>query len=484
MTQINEDIILMGTNAQDKLFAGMKKLAEPVIQTLGPNGKTVILGLTLDSNEPVITKDGVSVANYIKLNDPVENIGCNLLKEAAQSLLKTVGDGTTTTTLLAYTLIKNYMQERDNFNKSDIQKIANEILTAVNSVQPLDLNADTLKSLISNVSNNDQTLTDFVYNLVTNYPTHLLRIEDGIEDTDTFVVQNGYYLRTNLMSSTFFTSTRSVELPEAEILLIDDKVEKIAQVKDTISNHFAQSKLPLIIIAHEFSMDVIKTFAENWLKGFKIYPVQIEGTSQTRSGYLEDIAVVLDCKVYSLKTLKEAESVILGSVKDVNHHSNSFSFTPFKTQEIEVSNLQNKLKELINLSKVESDRKYLQERLNKLNGGMITIYVGGSTTSARKERYDRYDDVIRAIDVAKTNGIVQGGGLTALNLVQEGQYFITQALFATAYNILSEGMSDVDYRKQIEGKVFDSYKGFIEGYKVSVELFLLFASIGCVTINE
>jgi len=485
-----QEIILLNEEAKEKLFRGMEKLAKPVISTLGPNGKTVILGLTLDSQEPIITKDGVSVANYIKLKDPVENIGCNLLKEAAQSLLKSVGDGTTTTTLIAYTLISKYMEYGAS---ADAQKVANEILNLVNSVKPLELNANNLKNLILNVSNSDEKLTDFILHLLESYPGYLLKLEDSNEDKDSFVVQDGYYLRTRLMSSSFFTSTRSVEFPNAEILLINDKVERIADVKDVISAHFSYSKLPLVVIAHEFHMDVIKNFATNFSKGYQIYPVEIEGTSQTRLGYLEDIALLLNSTVHSIKQLKEIstnnsnDTVVTGPVKDVNHVNNSFSFSPAVANESHIEKIEahkEKLKELIKMSKVESDKKYLQERLNKLSGGLINIYVGGSTPSARKERYDRFDDVIRAVEVAQTSGVIQGGGLTGFYLSNDENSPIVNHTLTASYDILKSSMDHNTYEEKVKGKVFDSYKGFVEGYKVSVELFLLFANIGCVTIND
>jgi chaperonin GroEL len=488
MINAEQEIILLENEAQRKLFIGMEKLAKPVISTLGPNGKTVILGLTLDSQEPIITKDGVSVANYIRLKDPVENIGCNLLKEAAQSLLKTVGDGTTTTTLLAYNLIKQYMPQRLDLTKSEIQRIADEILEAVNTVQPLELNPENLRRLILNVSNSDEKLTDFILHLVQEHPGYLLKLEDGVEEDDSFVVQNGYYLRTRLMSSSFFTSTRSVEFDTAEVLLINDKIERIADVKDIISAHFSYSKAPLVVIAHEFHMDVIKNFATNFSKGYQIYPVEIEGTSQTRLGYLEDIALLLETKVYSIKEVKDSESkdpIITGPARDIQHVNTSFSFSPIYDQEPErISQHREKLRELIQLNRIENDRKYLQERLNKLSGGLINIYVGGSTPSARKERYDRFDDVIRALEVAQTSGVVLGGGFTALSLIKDTNHAITNALFRISYDTLKGDKDETVYKNEVYNLVFDSYKGFVEGYKVSVELFLLFTNIGCVTIND
>ncbi|OIP00011.1 MAG: chaperonin GroL [Bacteroidetes bacterium CG2_30_32_10] len=419
--------IIFNVEARDGLKRGVDALSNAVKVTLGPQGRNVIIDKKYGS--PHITKDGVSVAKEIELKDPIENMGAQMVKEVASKTSDVAGDGTTTATVLAQSIITTGLKNvTAGANPMDLKKGIDKAVNAVKAqlkAQSKEVGdtSEKIEQVASISANNDSTIGKFIAEAMQKVKKEgVITIEEA-KGTETSVkVVEGMQFDRGFISPYFVTDPEKMEVVyENPYILLYDK--KISNMKEflPILEKAVQSSRPLLIISEEVEGEALATLVVNKLRGsLKIAAVKAPGFGDRRKEMLEDIAILTGGTVISEEKglkLEDAELSSLGQAEKITIDKENTTIVSGKgTKEIIQSRI-SQLKKQIEKTTSDYDKEKLQERLAKLAGGVAVIYVGAISELEMKEKKDRFDDALHATRAAIEEGIVPGGGVAYIRCI-------------------------------------------------------------------
>lgn len=408
-----------GNEAQNKIMSGVDKLAKAVSSTLGASGKCVIYEDAL--GKPIVTKDGVTVANSVVLIDPVENIGATLIKEAAQKTVKEAGDGTTTSTVLAHSILQKYIEQKPD----DLRQVKTDILEASEKViKYLESSSvpvkDDMLSHVANIStNNDNFLGTLIAEAYNKIGKNGVVLMEESDTNETFIdVIDGVQFDSGLKSQHLITDKEKnkVELEKPLILLVESEIPNIRKIQ-AVLEYAIKSKRSILIIGN-VSQQVQSALIMNKVKGnIKVNFIDPPGFSNLRRDMLEDLAILTGAKVISEDLGDDLdlidESVLGEAQKAVTDDNNTIITVGELTDEVKdrIETIKKQIKDEKNPYLL----KKLEERKAMLSGSVGMIYVGADSKIELKEKKDRVEDAIYAVKAALKEGIVPGAGIALHN---------------------------------------------------------------------
>ncbi len=414
--------IKFNTEARNLLKSGVDQLANAVKVTLGPKGRNVVIGRKFGA--PQITKDGVSVAKEVELEDSLENAGAQLAKSVASKTGDDAGDGTTTATILAQAIVNEGLKNvAAGANPMDLKRGIDKAVNAVvdyikDNAEVVGDNYDKIEQVATVSANNDPEIGKLLADAMRQVSKDgVITIEESkTRDTNIGVVEGMQFDR-GYLSGYFVTDTDKMEcVMENPYILIYDK--KISNIKDflPILQPAAESGRPLLVIAEDVDSEALTTLVVNRLRaGLKICAVKAPGFGDRRKAMLEDIAVLTGGVVISEDkglTLDKATLEELGTAKKVTVSKDNTTIVDGAGTKENIKERVAQLKNEIANTKSSYDKEKLQERLAKLAGGVAVLYVGANSEVEMKEKKDRVDDALCATRAAAEEGVVVGGGTT------------------------------------------------------------------------
>jgi len=482
--------ILFNIDARDQLKKGVDELANAVKVTLGPKGRNVIIEKKFGA--PHITKDGVTVAKEIELEDPFQNLGAQLVKEVASKTGDDAGDGTTTATVLAQSIVsvgmKNVAAGANPMDlKRGIDKAVIEIVKNIASqAKVVGDNYEQIEQVASISSNNDATIGKLIADAMRKVSKDgVITIEEAKGTDTTIEVVEGMQFDRGYISAYFVTNTEKmeVEMEKPYILIHDKKVSNLKELLPVLEPA-VQSGRPLLIIAEDVDSEALTTLVVNRLRAnLKICAVKAPGFGDRRKEMLEDIAILTGGIVISEEKgikLEQATLEMLGTAEKVTvNKDNTVIVNGAGTKEA-IATRVSQIKAQIATTTSDYDREKLQERLAKLSGGVAVLYVGAASEIEMKEKKDRVDDALSATRAAIEEGIVPGGGVAYIRAIsslknikalnddeQTGIEIIKRAieepLRQIVYNAGKEGA--VVVQKVLEGKDDFGYNAQTDTYE-------------------
>ncbi len=415
--------------ARDLLKQGVDALADAVKVTLGPKGRNVIIDKPYGA--PQITKDGVTVAREIDLKDKFQNMGAQLVKEVASKTNDDAGDGTTTATLLAQSIISVGLKNvTAGANPMDLKRgIDKAVLKVVESLRSQSTDVgDDLKKIenIAKISaNGDETIGRLIAEAMEKVSKEGVITVEESKGTDTYVdVVEGMQFDRGYISPYFVTDTEKMEVQfESPLILIHDK--KISTLKDMlpILEKAVETGKPLLIIAEDIDSEALTTLVVNRLRGsLKIAAVKAPGFGDRRKEMLEDIAILTGGVVISEEkglALESATLEMLGSAEKVTIDKDNTTIVNGSGDKETIDNRVAQIRAQIEKTTSDYDREKLQERLAKLAGGVAVLYVGAASEVEMKEKKDRVEDALSATRAAVEEGTVPGGGVAYIRATAE-----------------------------------------------------------------
>jgi len=481
--------IQFDVEAREGLKKGVDALANAVKVTLGPKGRNVIIGKAFGG--PQITKDGVTVAKEIELEDALENMGAQMVKEVASKTNDLAGDGTTTATILAQAIVKEGLKNvTAGANPMDLKRGVDKAVEAI--VKQLNKNAETvgsssdkIKQVASISANNDESIGSLITEAFEKVGKEGVITVEEAKGTDTYVdVVEGMQFDRGYLSPYFVTNSEKMESDlESPYILLYDK--KISAMKDLLPvlEPVAQSGKPLLVIAEDVDGEALATLVVNKLRGsLKIAAVKAPGFGDRRKAMLEDIAILTGGTVISEDrgfTLENTTIEMLGSAERVTIDKDNTTIVNGAGVKENIEARVNQIKAQIETTSSDYDKEKLQERLAKLAGGVAVLYVGAASEVEMKEKKDRVDDALHATRAAVEEGIVAGGGvallrsrkvlekITSENLDEvTGIQIISRAIEAPLRTIVENagGEGSVVVAKVMEGKGNFGYDAKSETY--------------------
>lgn len=420
--------IKFGREATESLLKGVDILADTVKVTLGPKGRNVILEKAFGT--PHITKDGVSVAKEIELEDQVENLGAQLLKEVASRTNDISGDGTTTATVLAQSIVREGLRSvAAGMNPIELKRGIDLAVEKVveflkNNSKEVGDSSDEIKQVASISANNDETIGSLIAEAFEKVGKEGVITVEEAKGTETYVdVVEGMQFDRGYQSPYFVTDSDKMiaELENPYILIHDKKISNLQDILP-ILEQVSQSNRPLLIISEEVEGQALATLVVNRLRGsLKIAAVKAPGFGDRRKAMLEDIAILTGGTVISEErgyTLENAGIEFLGQAEKVQIDKDNTTIVNGAGQAADIENRVNQIKSQIESTTSDYDREKLQERLAKLAGGVAVLYVGAISEVEMKEKKDRVDDALHATRAAIEEGIVPGGGVALLRAIE------------------------------------------------------------------
>ena len=415
--------IEFGTSAREKMLRGVERLAKTVKATLGPKGRNVILDKSYGA--PKITKDGVSVAKEIELEDKFENMGAQLVKEVAQKTADKAGDGTTTATVLAEAIIKEGCRAvAAGMNPMDLKRgidlAVDAVVKDVKSRSVTISGSDEIAQVGTISANGDTSIGEYLAKAMEKVGNEgVITVEDakGL-DTELEVVEGMQFDR-GYLSPYFVTNPDKMicEYDAPYILLYDKKVSNL-QPLIPILEAIMQSGKALVVVAEDVEGEALATLVVNRLRGgLKICAVKAPGFGDRRKAILEDIAILTGGQVISEDLGMKLENVtldMLGVAKRVEISKDDTTIIDGQGEKDLIAARVTQIKKQIEETSSDYDREKLQERLGKLSGGVAVIKVGGASEVEVKEKKDRIDDALHATRAAVKEGVVAGGGCALL----------------------------------------------------------------------
>ena len=410
--------------AREGLKRGIDALANAVKVTLGPKGRNVIISKSFGS--PQVTKDGVSVAKEIELEDALENMGAQMVKEVASKTNDLAGDGTTTATVLAQAIVKEGLKNvASGANPMDLKRgidiaVVKIVEHLAKQAKEVGSSSEKIKQVASISANNDETIGELIAQAFEKVGKEGVITVEEAKGTDTYVdVVEGMQFDRGYLSPYFVTDSEKMvaELDRPYILLYD---KKISTMKDLLPvlEPVAQSGKPLLIIAEDIDGEALATLVVNKLRGtLRIAAVKAPGFGDRRKAMLEDIAILTGGTVIAEErgfNLENATIDMLGTAERVSIDKDNTTIVngAGKSEDIKARTAQ--IKAQIENTTSDYDREKLQERLAKLSGGVAVLYIGAASEVEMKEKKDRVDDALHATRAAVEEGIVAGGGIALL----------------------------------------------------------------------
>ena len=412
--------VKFGNDARVKMLKGVNVLADAVKVTLGPKGRNVILDKSFGA--PTITKDGVSVAREIELEDKFENMGAQMVKEVASKANDAAGDGTTTATVLAQAIVNEGLKAvAAGMNPMDLKRGIDKAVSAVVSeLKNLSKPCETSKEIeqVGTISaNSDSIVGQLIAQAMEKVGKEgVITVEDGTGLDDELAVVEGMQFDRGYLSPYFINKpeTATVELDNPYILLVDKKVSNIRELLPVLEG-VAKAGKPLLIIAEDIEGEALATLVVNTMRGIvKVAAVKAPGFGDRRKAMLQDIAILTAGTVISEEIGMELEKATLedlGQAKRVVINKDNTTIIDGVGDEAQIKGRVAQISQKIEESTSDYDKEKLQERVAKLAGGVAVIKVGAATEVEMKEKKDRVDDALHATRAAVEEGIVAGGGV-------------------------------------------------------------------------
>jgi chaperonin GroEL len=420
--------IFFDIEARNKMKKGVDTLANAVKVTLGPKGRNVVIEKKFGA--PAITKDGVTVAKEIELDDPIENMGAQMLKEVASKTADQAGDGTTTATVLAQSIIAEGLKMvAAGANPMDLKRGIDKAVSLVvahlkSQSQTVGSDSKKIQQVATISANNDETIGKLIAEAFGKVGKEGVITVEEAKGTDTTVdVVEGMQFDRGYISPYFVTNSEKmeVELQNPYILIYDKKISAMKDILHILEK-VAQGGRPLLIIAEDLEGEALATLVVNKLRGtLKVAAVKAPGFGDRRKEMLQDIAVLTKGTVVSEEQgfkLENADLTYLGQASSVTINKDNTVVVGGKGEKKEITSRVNQIKAQIESTTSDYDREKLQERLAKLAGGVAVLYVGAATEVEMKEKKDRVDDALHATRAAVEEGIVPGGGVAYIRAIE------------------------------------------------------------------
>ncbi len=460
--------IVFNIEARNALKAGVDKLANAVKVTLGPKGRNVIIDKKFGA--PIITKDGVTVAKEIELEDAIENMGAQMLKEVASKTADVAGDGTTTATVLAQAIVtsglKNVTAGANPMDlKRGIDKAVEKVIENLKAQsKEVGDSYDKIEQVATISANNDSSIGKLIAEAMSKVKKEgVITIEEA-KGTETEVkVVEGMQFDRGYISPYFVTDTEKMETVfEDPYILIHDK--KISTMKDflPILEKVVQTGKPLLIISEDVDGEALATLVVNKLRGsLKIAAVKAPGFGDRRKAMLEDIAILTGGTVISEEQgykLEQTDLSQLGRAEKITIDKDNTTIVSGKGEPDMIKSRVNQIKSQIENTTSDYDKEKLQERLAKLAGGVAVLYVGAASEMEMKEKKDRFDDALHATRAAVEEGIVPGGGIAYIRALEaildfEGENADETTGIAIVRRALEEPLRMIVENAGIEGSI-------------------------------
>ncbi len=422
-------MIHFSSDARSALKKGVDRLADAVKVTLGPKGRNVVIDKKFGA--PTVTKDGVTVAKEIELEDPIENMGAQMVREVASKTSDVAGDGTTTATVLAQAIVREGLKNvTAGANPMDLKRgIDLAVKAVVEGLKEISRKVGDDKEKIAQVgtisANNDRTIGDLIASAMDKVGKDgVITVEDGKEIETKLDVVEGMQFDRGYLSPYFVTDAETMEtVLEDPYILIHDK--KISAMKDLlpILEKVAQSSRSALIIAEEVEGEALATLVVNKLRGtLRICAVKAPGFGDRRKAMLEDIGVLTGGTVISEEKgfkLDNAQLSYMGTAKRVTIDKDNTTIVEGAGKKDEIKKRINEIKQQIDKTTSDYDKEKLQERLAKLSGGVAVLKIGASTEVEMKEKKARVEDALHATRAAVEEGIIPGGGVAYLRCLKK-----------------------------------------------------------------
>ena len=416
------------TDARNKMKKGVDILADAVKVTLGPKGRNVVIEKKFGA--PGITKDGVSVAKEIELEDPIENMGAQMVKEVASKTADIAGDGTTTATVLAQSIISEGLKNvAAGANPMDLKRGIDKAVKMVvenlkSQSQAVASDNDKIKQVGTISANNDTTIGALIAEAMGKVGNEGVITVEEAKGTDTTVeVVEGMQFDRGYLSPYFVTNTEKMnaDMQNPYILIYDKKISTLKDILPILESTM-QSGRPLVIIAEDVDGEALATLVVNKLRGsLKIAAVKAPGFGDRRKEMLQDIATLTGGTVISEEQgykLENATIDYLGQCESILIDKDNTTIVGGKGEKENITGRVNQIKSQIESTTSDYDREKLQERLAKLSGGVAVLYVGAASEMEMKEKKDRVDDALHATRAAVEEGIVAGGGTAFIRAIE------------------------------------------------------------------
>jgi len=460
--------LFFNTEARNKMKKGVDALADAVKVTLGPKGRNVVIEKKFGA--PAITKDGVTVAKEIELDDAIENMGAQMVKEVASKTADVAGDGTTTATVLAQSIIGEGLKNvAAGANPMDLKRGIDKAVTAV--VENLRKQSQTvgndnrkIEQVATISANNDGAIGKLIAEAMAKVGNEgVITVEEAKGTETTVDVVEGMQFDRGYLSPYFVTNTEKMqaELQNPYILIYDKKISTLKDILPILESS-VQSGRPLVIIAEDVDGEALATLVLNKLRGsLKIAAVKAPGFGDRRKEMLQDIAVLTGGTVISEEMgykLENATLASLGQAESITIDKDNTTIVGGKGEKENINSRVNQIKAQIETTTSDYDREKLQERLAKLSGGVAVLYVGAATEVEMKEKKDRVDDALHATRAAVEEGIVPGGGSAFIRAIeslekQKGENADETTGIAIVRRALEEPLRQIVANAGIEGSI-------------------------------
>ena len=461
--------IFFDIEARNKMKKGVDTLANAVKVTLGPKGRNVVIEKKFGA--PQVTKDGVTVAKEIELEDPIENMGAQMVKEVASKTADIAGDGTTTATVLAQSIISEGLKMvAAGANPMDLKRGIDKAVSLV--VESLKAQSQTvgndskkIQQVATISANNDETIGKLIAEAFAKVGKEGVITVEEAKGTDTTVdIVEGMQFDRGYISPYFVTNSEKmeVELQNPYILIYDKKISAMKDILHILEK-VAQSGRPLLIIAEDLEGEALATLVVNKLRGtLKVAAVKAPGFGDRRKEMLQDIAVLTKGIVVSEEQgfkLENADLTYLGQAASITIDKDNTIVVGGKGDKKDITARVNQIKAQIESTTSDYDKEKLQERLAKLAGGVAVLYVGAATEVEMKDKKDRVDDALHATRAAVEEGIVPGGGVAYLRAIEvleakvKGQIADEQTGMAIVRRALEEPMRTLTANAGIDGSI-------------------------------
>ncbi|MDD4902542.1 MAG: chaperonin GroEL [Patescibacteria group bacterium] len=412
--------IIFSEKAREALKRGVDKLADAVKITLGPKGRNVVIEKAYGA--PAVTKDGVTVAKEIELEDREENMGAEIIKEVASKTNEVSGDGTTTATILTQAIIAEGLKlVSSGVNPIELRKsIEKKVADIVAKLKASSKTISTKEEItqVASISANDPAIGAKIAEAITKVGRDgVVTVEEGQSFGVEVEVVEGMQLDKGYVTPHMVTNveTMKAEMEDPYILITDKKIAALGEILPLMEKMVAVGKKDLVVIAEDIEGEAMATFIVNKMRGsFNVLGVKAPGFGDRRKAMLEDIAILTGGAFISEELglkMENAEITDLGRARRVISSKDTTTIVDGKGDVKEIKDHIEKIKNQIELSESDFDREELKKRLAKLSGGVAVIKVGAATETEMKEKKDRIEDALNATKAAQEEGIVVGGGL-------------------------------------------------------------------------